>query len=69
MLANTRILIFAFVLLALSQVFFMLSKLNYFYVGAQSIQLVSYITLLILIMKIIKDGKKKKQGRHNTRNA
>jgi len=61
-LANTQILIFAFVLLALSQVLFMLSKLNYFYVGAQSIQLVSYIILLILIMKIIKDGKKKKQG-------
>lgn len=61
-LANTQILIFAFVLLALSQVLFMLSKLNYFYVGAQSIQLVSYIILLILIMKIMKDGKKKKQG-------
>ena len=61
-LANTQILILAFVLLALSQVLFMLSKLNYFYVGAQSIQLVSYIILLILIMKIMKDGKKKKQG-------
>ena len=68
-LANTQILIFAFFLLTLSQVLFMLSKLNYFYVGAQSIQLVSYIILLILIMKIIKDGKKKKQGGYSTRHA
>jgi|TARA_Y100000310_G_scaffold102337_1_gene100522 hypothetical protein len=65
-LANTKILISAFVLLSLSQILFILSKLNYFYVGAQSIQLVSYIILLGLIMKIIKNGKEKKQSRHNT---
>ncbi len=68
-LVNTLILISAFVLLALSQVLFMVSKLNYFYVGAQSIQLVSYITLLILIISIMKNGKKKKQNRYNTRHA
>lgn len=68
-LVNTQILISAFVLLAISQAIFLLSKLNYLYVTAQSIQLVSYITLLILIMKIIKDGKKKKQSRYNTRHA
>lgn len=64
-LVNTQILISAFVLLAISQAIFLLSKLNYLYVTAQSIQLVSYITLLILIMKIMKDGKKKKQSRYN----
>jgi len=68
-LVNTLILISAFILLALSQVLFMVSKLNYFYVSAQSIQLVSYITLLILIISIMKNGKKKKQNRYNTRHA
>jgi len=68
-LVNTLILISAFALLALSRVLFMVSKLNYFYVGAQSIQLVSYITLLILIISIMKNGKKKKQNRYNTRHA
>lgn len=68
-LANTQILIFAFVLLAISQVLFILSELNYFYVEAQIIQLVSYITLLALIMRIIKNGKKKEQGRYNIRHA
>lgn len=65
-LVNTLILISAFALLALSQVLFMVSKLNYFYVAAQSIQLISYITLLILIISIMKNGKKKKQNRYNT---
>ena len=68
-LVNTQILIYAFALLALSHISFMLSKLNYFYVGAQSIQLVSYIILLALIMRITKNGTKKKQGRDYARYA
>ena len=63
---NTQILIYAFSLLAISQIAFMVSKLNYFYVGAQSIQLISYIILLGLIMKITKNDKKKKQNGHNS---
>jgi hypothetical protein len=57
---NTRILIIAFALLALSQMIFILSSLNILYVIGQSIQLVSYIILLVLIMRIIKHGPKKK---------
>tara|TARA_Y100000031_G_scaffold152359_1_gene195357 strand:- start:539 stop:1228 length:690 start_codon:yes stop_codon:yes gene_type:complete len=59
-IANTKILIYAFSLLAISQAIFLFSKLNYFYVTAQSIQLVSYITLFVLIIKILKNGKKEK---------
>lgn len=62
---NTLILISAFVLLAVSQVIFIFSTLNYVYVTSKSIQLVSYIILLFLIIKISKDGKKKKQSRNN----
>jgi len=59
-LANTKILIAAFVLLAISHTIFLLSNLNYLYVTAQSIQLISYIILFILIIKILKNGKEKK---------
>ncbi len=60
---NTRILLTAFVLLAVSQILFIFSGLNLLYVTAQGIQLVSYIILLILIVRILKNGKKKEQSR------
>jgi len=63
-LANTMRLITAFSLLAISQIMFVFSKINSFYVTAQIIQLISYITLLILIVKITQNGKKK-QDKHN----
>ncbi len=67
---NTKILIIALSMLALSQVIFILSKLGILYAIAQIMQLVSYIILLILIIKILKYGKqKKKQDRHNLRHA
>tara|TARA_Y100000310_G_scaffold324512_1_gene386445 strand:+ start:5466 stop:6173 length:708 start_codon:yes stop_codon:yes gene_type:complete len=62
---NTKILIAAFSLLAISQAIFLFSKLNYLYVIAQSIQLVSYIILFILMVKILKNGKKTKQDGHH----
>jgi len=62
---NTKILIIAFLLLALSQIIFILSKVGVLYALAQLIQLVSYITLLVLIINILKHGKKKKSYRHN----
>lgn len=62
---NTKILIVAFSLLAISQAIFLFSKLNYLYVTAQSIQLASYIILFILIVKILKNGKKTKQDGHH----
>jgi hypothetical protein len=57
---NTKILITAFSLLALSQLIFILSPLSILYVIGQIIQLVSYIILLVLIIRITKHGPKKK---------
>lgn len=61
-LTNTKILLSAFALLAISQVIFIFSKVNYVYVTGQSIQLISYMILLVLIMRLLKNGEKKKQG-------
>ncbi len=67
---NTKILIIALSMLALSQVVFILSKLGILYAIAQIMQLVSYIILLILIAKILNYGKqKKKQDRYNLRHV
>ena len=63
-LPNTGIFVVALSLLGLSQIMFILSNIGYIYVGAQIIQLISYITLLILIMRISKNGTKK-QAKHN----
>lgn len=68
-LTNTKILITAFVLMLISQAIFIFSKLSYTYIIAQNLQLVSYITLLILIIKILENGKEKKQDRHPSRHA
>ena len=62
---NTRILVSAFILLAFSQVIFIFSKFGILYVAAQLIQLVSYLILLVLIIKIQEYGKKKKQSGYN----
>ncbi len=67
--ANTGILVMAFVLLGLSQTVFLFSKLNYIYVTGQLMQLASYIILLVLIVKIVKDGKKKKPSGDYPRHA
>ena len=66
---NTGILVMAFVLLALSQMVFLFSELNYVYVTGQFIQLASYLMLLILIVKIVKDGKKEKPSGNHPRHA
>lgn len=57
---NTKILIIAFTLLAISHTIFLLSNPSILYVIGQSIQLVSYIILLFLIINITKHGQKKK---------
>jgi hypothetical protein len=66
---NTGILLTAFFMLAFSQIIFIISTLNIFYVIGQLVQLVSYLILLILIIRILrvqKNGRqKKKQNRHN----
>lgn len=55
---NTKMLIIAFSMLALSQLIFILSTLNAFYAIAQLIQLVSYLMLLFLIIRILRAKKK-----------
>jgi len=54
---NTQLLVLIFSLLALSHVIFILSKVGVLYVAAQVIQLVSYIMLLLLIIRILRYGK------------
>jgi chromate transport protein ChrA len=66
-LSGTRILISAFVLLALSHSIFLFSTLPLLYVAGQIMQMISYIIFLSLIMVIWKNGKKKKQNKHNIR--
>jgi len=62
---NTKTLLIAFAMLALSHIIFILSNIAILYAIAQTIQLISYIILLILMVKILEYGKKKKQVRHN----
>lgn len=62
---NTLMLVSAFSLLAVSQAIFIFSHLDAFYVMAQSLQVVSYIILLLLIVKIMQNGKKTKQNGNN----
>ena len=66
---NTQILILAFGLLALSQLIFILSTLGSFFVLANIVELISYITLLILIIRILQHGTKKKPYGNNIRYA
>ena len=68
---NTKILIAAFVLLAISQLILILSPLPALYALAQCLQLVSYLILLILVIRILKTqsrlnyGKKTNKNRYN----
>lgn len=66
---NTKILIIAFGILAMAHILFMLSSAGEVYALAQIIQLVSYIILLFLIIRILKhgkkDGKKEKQNKYH----
>lgn len=64
---NTKMLIIAFCLLAFSQILFLISQVGVLYAAAQVIQLVSYLTLLVLIIRILDYGKKKKSYRDNIR--
>lgn len=66
---NTKILTFAFGLLALSQFLFMLSQLEVVYVIGNLIELVSYLIILFLIFKILKHGQKTKPNGYNLRYA
>ena len=62
---NTKILIVAFAMLALSQLIFVLSQIDALFVLASAIELISYLGLLFLVIKILKHGKKKKPNGYN----
>ncbi len=67
--ANTVILSIAFAILALSQLLFMMSQINAIVVLADFFELVSYIILLVLIIRILKHGTKKEPDGYNLRHA
>jgi len=66
---NTKILIVAFSMLALSQLIFILSTIDALFVLASIIELISYIGLLFLVIKILKHGTKKGPHGYNIRYA
>lgn len=53
-IANTKILITAFSILAISQIIFIFSKIGVLYVAARILELASYLTFLALITRILK---------------
>lgn len=64
---NTLILTISFTLLGLSQLIFILSEIDNIFVLANIVELISYGFLLGLIIKILENGKKKKQDGYNFR--
>ncbi|MBI2046902.1 hypothetical protein HYT26_01930 [Candidatus Pacearchaeota archaeon] len=54
---NTKILILAFLILALSQAIFIFSSIGIFYVAARILELASYLIFLFLIIRILKHKK------------
>jgi hypothetical protein len=66
---NTKILIIAFSILALSQMIYILSEIDILFVLANTIELIGYAILLALIIRIWKHGKEKKPYGNNIRYA
>ena len=66
---NTKILITAFSILALAQLIYVLSKIGVLFAVANTIELISYVILLFLIVRILKYGEKKKSYEHNIRHV
>ncbi len=66
---NTFVLIAAFSILALSQLIYLLSSIELMFVVANIVELISYLILLILIIRILQHGKKKNAYGHNIRYA
>lgn len=66
---NTKILIIAFSLLALSHLICVLSDINLMYVLGDVVELISYTIFLGLIIRIWIHGKEKKQDEHHIRYA
>ena len=66
---NTKILITAFSILALAHLVYVFSKIGVLCAVANVIELISYIILLFLVVRILKHGEKKKPYEHNIRHA
>jgi len=66
---NTKILSISFGILALSQVLPLISQTNIVAVISDIVELISYVTLLVLILRILKHGKKKKPDGYYLRHA
>ena len=66
---NTKILIVAFSMLALSQLIFILSTIDSLFALASVIELISFVGMLFLVIKILKHGKKKGPHGNNIRYA
>lgn len=66
---NTKILITVFSLLALAHLFYVFSKIEILCAIANVIELISYLILLFLIVRILKHGEKKKPYEHNIRHV
>jgi uncharacterized membrane protein YkvI len=66
---NTKILIIAFSILAFAQLVYVLSKVGILFAVANIIELISYVILLFLIIRILKYGEKKKPHGYNIRYA
>jgi hypothetical protein len=62
-LASTKILIIAFSFIALAQLVFILSKIGVFYITAEFIELIGYIILLALMIRILQYGGKKTKSK------
>ncbi len=58
--ANTKILITIFSILALAQLIYLFSKIEILFAVANTIELIGYVILLFLIIRILKHGEKKK---------
>ena len=65
--SNTLILSISFGILAVSQLLFTISQANVITVLADLLELGSYITLLVLIIRILKHGNETKQDGYNLR--
>jgi hypothetical protein len=66
---NTKILFIAFGMLALGKLLLILSHIEIVTVIADVLELASYITLLVLIIRILKHGKEKEQDGYNLGHA
>ncbi|MBU2458909.1 MAG: hypothetical protein KKB29_00915 [Nanoarchaeota archaeon] len=67
--ANTKILIVAFSILAAGQLVYLLSRVSVFFAVGSLAELVSYTLLLVLMIRILKHGEKKRSHGDNIRHV